>query len=446
MNYHVSNKIKDQNQNQISQDSLFKILSFLCDLKELEKNNEGRLGQIIGWKNLKHKDKVNQIKKQITELLNLSIEEKDHSFDKYIDDENYKLHLDILIVNGKITENTITDIDKIYEHPSASCSDYLFLSFVEGNCLDDLINSTFQIEDDVSETNKFFYIRGERYKFEQVKQFKKIFSNEALAKTKYIFGFDEQKENSAVKNVNTIKELISVLRAQSIRNSHNFVLWFKEKFPGQKMSWSIYHKDENKNFRFLDKFDINSILDWDELAEIINFSEERKTETETNKENLNQLLFDEKIVWYWDDWQKLKSDSIKKAETLLARIRKIDITNAGYAYRNCFANCSFCNYDLNNSNVCHKLKIKFTPTKLYIILSALSCILFLPLGIYFICQTYKSYKNNIKYDWIKERRQKPKKYLPKIIDNKENTISETKINTSGENINLEPEETMAIQK
>ncbi len=446
MNYYVSIKVKEKNQNQMTQDSLFKVLDFLYDLEKLEKNDKGCLGQIIGWKNPNNKDKVDKIKKQITDLLNLSMDEKCYSFDKYVDDENHKLHLDTLIVDGKIAENTIIDIDKIYEHPSIAHLDYLFLSFVKGNCLDDLINAIFQIEDNISGTGKFFYIGGKRYKFEQVKQFKKIFSNEALAKTKYIFDFDKQKENLVVKNINTVEELTSVLRAQSIRDSHNFVLWFKEKFPSQKISWSICHKDEYQNFRLIDKFDKNSILDWDELAEIIDFHEERKTEPETVKENSNQLSFDEKIVWYWDDWQKLKSNSIKKAETFLARIKKIDLTNTGYTYRNCFANCSFYNYDLNNSNVCRGLKIKFTPTILYIILSVLFCILFLPVGIYFICKTYKSYKSNLKYDWIKERQHEPKKYMPEIVNNEKSMISKIKINASCEYINLEPIETIIIQK
>ncbi len=350
-----------------NQDNLIKILDSLNDLQDENK-----------------KDNLDEIKKQIKKDLGIDQNNKD-TYNYYIVDN--KLRIDRLIIDGKIAKAAITNIDKLMEHPSTARlniqvgdNEYIFYT---KNCLEDLIRYVLYKGDG--------YINGVRFRYEEIKKFKSVFSDDTLKNTKYIFYLPSQTDNLKNINYDNLEDLQKHICYKSICSHSDFKNFIRSKMNDSsvKLEW------QTNDFDFLSRLIPDyGIEDFGILCEVVNFGN-----GSVNYTKLINSYF--KIGSIKDITQFIKIISNKK-----------DFWNI--VDKNIFSDTAFYGYDIFNAGDRERLGIEFEPkpTELYIVAAVLSFVFgvipFLFLGYYFINKACQSYAFNNKFRWINEKRKRPK--------------------------------------
>lgn len=357
------------------QNDLIKILDLCSKLQYENKKNNG-----------------DEVKNQIKEDLGIDQNDKD-TYNYYIVDN--KLRIDRLIIDGKIANAAITDIDKLMEHPSIakiSIVDYKIgpdqTEFNQKVCILDLLSMIFHQTNSGSINEASFTDRNPEDE-KKIKQYKKVFSADSLKKTRYIFNLIKQMEDLKTVKYSSIEDIekhicinsigrISLLKEfiqLQIKNTNARLHWKQDDFKFQSV---LYQGG-------------CSIVDFDALEEVVEIS-------------------DNEIEWH-DSLDKLFSfNSVKQIDQLIKKIsNKKEFWNI--VDERIFSDTAFYGYDIFNAQDREKLGIEFEPTELYIVAAVLSFVFgvvpFLFLGFYFIRKAYQSYTFNNKFRWINEKRKQP---------------------------------------
>ena len=346
------------------QSNLIEILGLCSDLRDENKKNN--------W---------DGVKNQIKTFLCITDDER---YNYYI--ENNHLRIDRLIIDGKIAKAAITNIDELMEHLSTARLDiqvgdneYIFYT---KNCLEDLIRYVLYKGDG--------YINGVRFRYEEIKKFKSVFSDDALKNTKYIFYLPSQTDNLKNINYDNLEDLQKHICYKSICSHSDFKNFIRSKMNDS----SVKLKWQTNDFDFLSRLipSNGAVNNFDILCEIVNFDDNSVTYTK-----LIDSYFNIKSVKNITPFIKIISN---KKEFWNIVDKKI------------FSDTAFHGYDIFNAQDRKKLGIEFKPTELYIVATVLSFVFgvvpFLFLGDYFIRKARESYTFNNKFRWINEKRKTPK--------------------------------------
>ncbi len=206
---------------------------------------------------------------KIQELLQTSSNE----LSKYVNFGDGKLFFDALIVNNKIAPGAIKTLEQFHElreHESTMRWD----CDIGNDRFDNIIKLIFKFNS--------VCVNDKEIPIEQINRWKKIFPDNVLKKGGIIVSFSQQKTDLSFDNIPDIETFQKRLGFESIENSHEFVDWFKNKFPNQKIEllneeeMELYNDCKIFGFCFLfTRFASESITNWDELAEIIDCGNHR---------------------------------------------------------------------------------------------------------------------------------------------------------------------------
>ena len=338
-----------------SQADLMEILGLCSDLRDKNK-----------------KDNWQKIKVEFQKCLGIQ-ENDENTYNYYI--VNNELRIDRLIIDGKIAKDAITNIDELMEHQSTARLNIQvgydeYIPYAK-NCLEDLIRYALYRGDG--------YINGVRFRYEEIKNFKSVFSGGALKNTKYIFYLPSQTDNLKNINYNDLADLQKHICNKSICSHSDFKDFIRSKIKNssEKLNW------QTKDFDFLSRLmpSYGAVRNFDTLREIVNFND-------------NSVTYTKLIDCYFS------LDSVKDITSFIRIIsNKKDFWNI--VDKKIFSDTAFCGYDIFNAKDCEKLGLEFKPTKLYIVATVLSFVFgvipFLFLGYYFINKAYESYKHNDKF-------------------------------------------------
>ncbi len=310
----------------------------------------------------------------IQELLQTS----DQELYKYIDFYNGKLFFDALIVNNKIAPGAIKTLEQFHELREHE-STMRWYCDIGNDRFDNIIKLIFKFNS--------VYVDDKKIPIEQINQWKKIFPDNILKEGWIIVSFSQQKTDLSFENIRDVKTFQKRLGFESIENSHEFVDWFKKKFPNQKID--LLDNEEkiklngNKtvDFCFLfTRFAPESIIDWNELAEIIDCGDHR-----VSPENL-----------YIKSRLSRRNDFVKKN---------------GNDFEYCPVN-NIEDTENKNQSKPEGVKSKYKPTKTYCLLAVLFflasialsifwtlyCLFCLVFTIYFAIKVLTSYKYNKRFE------------------------------------------------
>ena len=345
------------------QNDLIKILDLCSNLQYENKKNNG-----------------DEVKNQIKTFLCITDDER---YNYYI--ENNYLRIDRLIIDGKIAEMAITNIDELMEHQSTARLNIQLekdtdISYTK-NCCEDLIRYVFYENDG--------RINDVYFKYEEMKNFKLVFSDGALKNTKYIFYLPNQIENLKNITYNNLEDLQKHICYKSICSHSDFKDFIRSKTnsSSEKLNW------QTKDFDFLSRLMPNygAVNNFDILSEVVNFDDKSVIYTK-----LIDSYFNRNSVKDITPFRKIISNKKEFWDIVDTMI---------------FSDTAFYGYDIFNAQDRERLGIEFEPTELYIISVVLSFVFgivpFLFLGYYFINKAYESYKYNNKFRWINQKRNKP---------------------------------------
>lgn len=309
------------------QADLIKILDLCSDLRDENKKNN--------WDKVK-----NQIKKD------LGIDQNDKDTYNYYVVDN-KLRIDRLIIDGKIAKAAITNIDELMEHLSTARLNIQLeygkdISYTK-NCLEDLLRYVFYKNNGC--------INNIYFRYEEMKNFKSVFSDDTLKNTKYIFYLPHQINNLKNINYDNLADLQKHICYKSICSHSDFKNFIRSKMNDSsvKLEW------QTNDFDFLSRLMSNNgaVNNFDILCEIVNFDD-----NSVNYTKLIDSYFNTKSVR--DITPFIKIISNKKDFW--------DIVD-----KEIFSNTAFYGYDIFNAQDREKLGIEFKPksTELYIVAAVL---------------------------------------------------------------------------